>query len=689
MALDHPKRHLITAALPYANGPIHIGHLAGAFLPADVYVRYLKLKKEEVLFVCGSDEHGAAITLRAKKEGKSPQEIVDNYHNLNKKAFSDFGIDFDIFHRTSSKLHHETAQEFFKTLSDKGVFTEKSNEQYYDEKYKQFLADRYISGDCPKCNHEGAYGDQCENCGSALNPKELINPVSTLSNKPPVLKETKHWFLPMNEDEEWLKKWINEGELNGTKLHDPKTWRKQVIGQCKSWLDGGLQERAMTRDLDWGVKVPLKNAEGKVLYVWLDAPIGYISATKQWASENGANWEDYWKSEDTEMLHFIGKDNIVFHCLIFPILLKRHEGFNLPKNVPANEFLNLEGDKISTSRDWAVWLHEFMEQLPGKNDVLRYVLNSIAPESKDSEFTWDDFQARNNSELVAIYGNFVNRAVVLCHKYYDGIVPEQGDASKYQSVIDQLHDAVAEIDNCMQQLRIRDAQTACMKLARIGNKFLADTEPWKLIKTDPEEVKTILNLSLQIAANSGIAFSPFLPQSSENLAEMIGLKQFSWENLGSLDLIKSGEQLNAAKHLFEKIEDDLIEFQKERLKKISKMKEEEEELAFKKDISFEDFQKLDIRVGKILSAKKLEKSKKLIQFSVDLGKETRTILSGIAEHFEAEELIGKSVQVLCNLPPRKMMGIASEGMILSAEDQEGKLFLLEAVETCPPGSKVG
>lgn len=683
------KKTLITAALPYANGPIHIGHLAGAYLPSDIYNRFLKAKGEESLFICGSDEHGAAITLRAKKEGKSPQEIVDQYHELNEKAFKDFGIEFDIFHRTSDKLHHETAQEFFKVLNDKGVFTKKTSQQFYDEEFKQFLADRYITGTCPKCDFDGAYGDQCENCGSSLSPTELKSPKSTLSGKTPTLKETSHWYLPMNEDETWLKNWIENGELNGKIHHDAKLWRKHVVGQCKSWLDGGLQERAMTRDLDWGVKVPIKDAEGKVLYVWLDAPIGYISATKAWAANQGKNWKDYWMSDSTEMIHFIGKDNIVFHCIIFPIILKRHGELNLPTNVAANEFLNLEGKKISTSRNWAVWLHEYNERFPNMQDELRYTLTSIAPETKDSEFTWTDFQTRNNSELVSILGNFIHRAIVLTHKYYEGITPSMiSTDNKVSFVKEELKRIVEKLNLCMAKLQFRDAQTEAMALARLGNKFLADHEPWKLIKSDPESVKTIMNLSLQIAANIAIAFKPFLPSFSNKLSLMLNLNKLNWNNLGEIDLIKNEQLINPPQHLFSKIEDQTIEKEIELLKTPTTENKMPKLDDFKPNIPFEKFLELDIRIGTIVSVKSVPKSNKLLQLEINLGNEKRTILSGIAKYFEAEDLLNEQVQVLCNLPPRKMMGIESNGMVLMAEDQDGKLSLMQPNNKVLPGSKV-
>ena len=682
------KKHLITAALPYANGPIHIGHLAGAYLPADIYARFLRMKGEDVAFICGSDEHGAAITLRAKKEGTTPQAIVDKYHQLNAKAFSDFGIDFDIFHRTSSELHHKTAQEFFLELDKKRAFTKETREQFYDDEYNQFLADRYVTGTCPKCSSERAYGDQCENCGSSLNPTDLINPVSTLSGKTPVLKETSHWYLPMEHHERWLKEWIENGTLDGKPHHNPKEWRNQVIGQCKSWIDGGLHSRAMTRDLDWGVKVPTTDGEGKVLYVWLDAPIGYISATKEWAAQNNKDWKEYWQNEETNLVHFIGKDNIVFHCIIFPILLKTHEGYNLPVNVPANEFLNLEGDKISTSRDWAVWLHEFNEEFPGKQDVLRYVLCSIAPETKDSEFTWDDFQARNNSELVAIYGNFVNRATVLVNKYYEGTIPELSQ-NNYPEIAQQLKKSASTINEKLTKMQFRDAQNEAINIARLGNKFLAETEPWKLIKTDPEEVKNILHLSLQIAANCAIALAPFLPDSSAKLTAILGLGSLNWNDLGSTQIVAADQQLGKVEHLFQKIEDDIIVKQKEKLNSKTKPPAMETTLpVFKEDIVYDDFLKIDLRVGTILKAEAVPKSNKLLQFLVDLGSERRTILSGIAKHYSAEEMVGKQVQVIANLPPRKMMGVESQGMILMAENEDGKLSLMQPDQSITNGSSI-
>ncbi len=631
------KRTIVTSALPYANGPIHIGHLAGAYLPADIYVRYMRSTGKDVAFICGSDEHGAAITLRAKKENKEPKDIVDTYHELNKKAFEDFGISFDYFHRTSSELHHKTAQEFFLDLYEKGVFEEKESEQFYDEEYGQFLADRYVQGTCPKCGHDAAYGDQCEKCGSSLSPTDLINPVSTLSGKEPRLKKTKHWYLPMQKEEGWLREWLVNGKLNGKFHHDPAAWRKPVIGQCKSWIDGGLQSRAMTRDLDWGVKVPLESAEGKVLYVWLDAPIGYISATKEWAANNGKNWEDYWKSDESRLIHFIGKDNIVFHCIIFPILLKNQGEYILPENVPANEFLNLEGKKISTSRNWAVWLHEYMEdlrELKNKEDVFRYVLTSIAPETKDSEFTWGDFQTRNNSELVAIYGNFVNRILVLTQKYYDGILPEKADLGEYSDILASLKDHASNCDKNLNSFKFRDALQDAMSIARLGNKFLADSEPWKLIKTEPEKVKTIIHLGLQIAANCAIAFKPFLPDSSTQLASYLGINGDDWLSLGSSEILKAGDTIAKGELLFAKVEDELIQKQIDRLKgntEGNNTNSTKKELKMKDLIEFEDFLKLDLRLATVVKAEKVEKSNKLLRIRIDLGAEERTVLSGIAK----------------------------------------------------------
>ncbi|MBT4479379.1 MAG: methionine--tRNA ligase [Flavobacteriales bacterium] len=560
------KRFTVTSALLYANGPLHIGHIAGAYLPADIYVRYLKGKGHDVAFICGSDEHGAAITLQAKKEGISPQGIVDKYHTINKKAFSDFGIDFSIYHRTSDKLHHETSQDFFRTLEKKDVFTKKTSEQFYDEENKQFLADRYITGECPKCNAAGAYGDQCEKCGCTLSPNELINPTSTLSGTAPIKKETSHWYLPMQNHEKWLKDWIESGYLEGENHHDPKTWKSQVLGQCKSWIEGGLKARAMTRDLDWGVKVPVKDADGKVLYVWLDAPIGYISATKQWANDSGKNWEDYWENKDTELIHFIGKDNIVFHCIIFPIILKAHGGYILPSNVPANSFLNLEGEKLSTSRNWAIWLHEYLEDFKGQEDSLRYVLCATAPESKDTDFTWKDFQARNNNELVAIFGNFINRVIVLTNKYWDGVVPPQNDLEDYdKEVLEKLKEFPEKIGSSIEKFRFREALQELIGLARLGNKYLADTEPWKLKKTNEKRTETIIHISLQIAASLSILSHPFLPFSSKKLKDMLNLNDVNWDDAKNYNL-SIGKQINKAELLFSKIEDETIEKQIKKLK---------------------------------------------------------------------------------------------------------------------------
>ncbi len=677
------KRHTITAALPYTNGPVHIGHLAGVYVPADIYARYLKGKGEDVLFVCGSDEHGVAITLRAKKEGVTPKEIVDKYHFLIKDSFEKFGIDFDIYSRTSSEEHHKTSSEFFKNLYHKGVFEEKTSEQYYDAESKMFLADRYIIGTCPTCGNDSAYGDQCEKCGSSLSPSELIDPRSALSGNKPELKQTKHWFLPMQDYEAWLKEWI---------LEDHKEWKPNVYGQCKSWLDNGLNSRAMTRDLDWGVPVPVEGAEGKVLYVWFDAPIGYISATKEWAKANNKDWEPYWKDEETRLLHFIGKDNIVFHCIIFPTILKADGNYVLPDNVPANEFLNLEGNKISTSKNWAVWLHEFLEELPGKEDVLRYTLCANAPETKDNDFTWKDFQARNNNELVAILGNFINRAVVLTNKYYDGVVPERGQLFDIDNdLIEKLKLAPEKVSKALDNFKFRDGLIEFMDLARVGNKYLADTEPWKLNKENPERVKTIMNIALQIAANISILGEPFLPKSMTKLLSILGLEKLQWNQAGSIDLIVAGHTVNKAELLFEKIEDDVVTKQVEKLestKKQNKMENETSIAPLKEEITFDDFMKMDMRVGKVLDAVKVPKSKKLLKLTIDTGVDKRTVLSGIAEHFSPEDMVGKQVTVLANLAPRKMMGEVSEGMVLMAEDAEGNLKLMQPSDVVNPGSTI-
>jgi methionyl-tRNA synthetase len=663
------NRTTVTSALPYANGPVHIGHLAGVYVPADIYTRYLRLKGEEVLFVGGSDEHGVPITIKAKKEGVTPQDIVDRYHSIIKKSFADFGISFDVYSRTTSPTHRELASEIFKTINDKGGFVIQSTEQYYDESAQQFLADRYITGKCPHCGNENAYGDQCEACGTSLSPTDLINPKSAISGSIPVMRETKHWYLPLDQHEAWLRQWI---------LEEHKEWKPNVYGQCKSWLDMGLQPRAVSRDLDWGIPVPVEGAEGKVLYVWFDAPIGYISNTKELLPDS---WEKWWKQDDTRLLHFIGKDNIVFHCIVFPAMLKAEGSYILPENVPANEFLNLEGDKISTSRNWAVWLHEYLEEFPGKQDVLRYVLTANAPETKDNDFTWKDFQARNNSELVAIYGNFINRALVLTQKYFDGVVPALGELTDYdKQTLDEFKHVKADVERLLDNFRFRDAQKEAMNLARIGNKYLADTEPWKLAKTDMERVATILHLSLQIAANLAIAFEPFLPFSSEKLRSMLGLKTFDWKELGSTRLLKAGEKLGTPELLFEKIEDAAIEAQVQKLLDTKKANETAAYKAnpVKENVSFDDFQRMDIRVGTVLDCQKVPKADKLLQFRIADGLEERTILSGIAAYYpNPEALIGTQVCFIANFEPRKLRGIMSEGMILSAEDADGRLVLIQ------------
>lgn len=681
--MSAPK-HLVTAALPYANGPLHIGHIAGVYLPADIYTRFLRLKNEDVAFICGSDEHGAAITLRAKKEGITPKDIVDKYHGINQKAFADFNVNFDIYHRTSAPEHHTTAQEFFLKLLENGSFDVQTSEQYYDEDAQQFLADRYITGECPKCHKAGAYGDQCESCGSALSPDDLINPTSTLSGKVPVKRETSHWYLPMGKHEEWLREWVEKGVFEGKQQHDPKTWRNQVVGQCKSWIDGGLHSRAMTRDLDWGVKVPVEGADDKVLYVWLDAPIGYITATKEWAKDKNKNWEDYWKNDSTEITHFIAKDNIVFHCIIFPILLKEHGGYNLPVNVPSNEFLNLEGKKISTSRNWAVWLHEYIEDYPERIDDLRYVLCSIAPESKDSEFTWKDYQARVNGELVAIYGNFVNRAMVLCHKYYDGKVPANSpNLPEADAALKEALEMPALIEKSIRAHKYREALQHAMQVARIGNKFLADTEPWKLWKTEPEKVQPIIYTSLQICKLLSQVFQTFLPNSSATMAEMLNI-ELTWEE--TFTHLEEGKQLNKAALLFRPFEDEDVAKQVEKLK--VSMESNAPAAEVKANVDFSQFEAMDLRVGTILTAEKVKKSNKLLQFTVDLGSEKRTILSGIAKHYSAEECIGKQVTVMANLAPRKIMGVESQGMILLAENVDGSLAFMQPDKKRDAGSVI-
>ena len=681
------KRTTVTSALPYANGPVHIGHLAGVYVPADIYVRYLRLKGEEVLFVGGSDEHGVPVTQRARKEGITPQDVVDRYHNIIKDSFKEFGISFDVYSRTTSDVHHKFASDFFRKLYDEGKLVEQSTKQFYDEKTEKFLTDRDVVGECPYC-HKQAYGNQCEEgCGRALEPTELINPRSKETGETPILKETKNWYLPLNEYQQWLKEWILEGH---------KEWRPNVYGQCKSWLDMDLQPRAMTRDLDWGIPVPVEGADGKVLYVWFDAPIGYISNTKELCDnepEKWGSWEKWWQDDDTRLLHFIGKDNIVFHCIIFPVMMKAHGKYVMPDNVPSNEFLNLEDDKISTSRNWAVWLHEYLVDFPGKQDVLRYVLTANAPETKDNNFTWKDFQARNNNELVAVYGNFVNRALVLTHKYFDGKVPACGELNDYdKATIAEFMDVKAEVEKLLDGFKFREAQKEAMNLARIGNKYLADTEPWKLAKTDMERVGTILNLSLQLAANLAIAFEPFLPFSSEKLRGMLGMETFEWEQLGRTDLLTAGHQLGKAELLFEKIEDSAIDAQMQRLEDIKKANEAANYKAepVKPLVSFEDWEKLDIRVGTVLECERVPKMKKLLKFKIADGLGDRTIVSGIAEHYAPEELVGKQVLFIANFAPRQFKnGLVSEGMILSAVDHDGSLAVTSLLREVKPGSQVG
>ena len=682
------KRTTVTAALPYANGGVHIGHLAGVYVPADIYVRYLRLKKKEVVFIGGSDEHGVPVTIRAKKEGITVQEVVDRYHNLIKKSFEDFGISFDVYSRTTSDIHNKFASDFFRTLYDKGVLEEKVEKQFCDEVTGEFLTDRNIVGTCPRCGAEGAYGDQCEKCGATLSPEELINP--TNKNNPGhglVKKPTKNWYLPLGKYQDWLKQWILEGH---------KEWRSNVYGQCKSWLDMDLQPRAMTRDLDWGIPVPVEGAEGKVLYVWFDAPIGYISNTKELCDahpEKWGTWQKWWQDPETRLVHFIGKDNIVFHCIIFPTMLKAHGDYILPDNVPANEFLNLEDDKISTSRNWAVWLHEYLVDLPGKQDVLRYVLTANAPETKDNNFTWKDFQERNNSELVAIYGNFVNRALQLTQKYWNGVVPACGELQEVdQKAIAEFKDVKEKVEQYLDVFKFREAQKEAMNLARIGNRYITECEPWKVWKTDPKRVETILNISLQLVANLAIAFEPFLPFSSEKLRKMINMPNFEWTQLGSTDLLKAGDQLGEPELLFEKIEDEVVEAQ---LKKLADTKKANEEASYqaapiKPEVSFDDFEKLDIRVGHIINCEKVKKSKKLLKFAIDDGSGVeRTILSGIAAYYEPEQLIGKDVLFVANFAPRKMMGIESQGMILSAVNFDGNLTVTSLLGKVKPGSQVG
>ncbi len=673
------KRYLVTSALPYANGPVHIGHLAGVYIPSDIYVRYLRLRGRDVIWVCGSDEHGVPITIKARREGISPQDVVDKYNKIIKDSFEGLGISFDIYSRTTSPTHARTASDFFLELYRKGAFTEQTSMQYYDEEAGIFLADRYITGTCPKCGAEGAYGDQCEKCGSTLNATDLINPRSTVSGSQPVLRETKHWYLPLDRHEGFLRHWI---------LDEHKEWKTNVYGQCKSWLDGGLQPRAVSRDLDWGIPVPVEGAEGKVLYVWFDAPIGYISATKDLTPD----WEKYWKDEDTKMVHFIGKDNIVFHCIVFPAMLKAHGGYILPDNVPANEFLNLEGEKISTSRNWAVWLNEYLEDMPGKQDVLRYVLTANAPETKDNDFTWKEFQARNNNELVAVLGNFVNRALVLTGKYFDGIVPQAGELTDYdRETLAELPRIRESLENNIEHYRFREALKDAMNFARLGNKYLADTEPWKVIKSDRERVATILNIALQITANTAVAIEPFMPFTAEKMRPMLGIDRIGWDMLGRADIIAAGHRTGTPELLFDKIEDDVIERQLQKLEaaKAANAAANATVEPQKETISFEDFQKMDIRISRIVAAEKVAKTKKLLKLTVDTGIDTRTIVSGIAEHYSPEKLIGRQVPVLVNLAPRPLKGIESSGMILMGEDPTGKLVLLGPAEETVPGTTVG
>ena len=679
------KRTLVTAALPYANGPVHIGHLAGVYVPADIYVRYKRLQGENVLFVGGSDEHGVPVTIRARKEGCSVQDIVDRYHNLIKTSFERFGISFDVYSRTTSKIHHQFASDFFKYLNDHGKFIQQESEQFYDEATQEFLTDRNIKGECPVCHAADANGDQCEKCGSTLSPDELINPVNAINGNPLVKRKTTHWYLPLNEYQPWLEEWI---------LKEHKEWRPNVYGQCKSWLDADLRPRAVTRDLNWGIPVPVEGAEGKVLYVWFDAPIGYISNTKELcdAHPEYGNWETWWKDDSTRLIHFIGKDNIVFHCIVFPTMLKAHGGYILPDNVPSNEFLNLEGEKISTSRNWAIWLNEYLDEFPGKQDVLRYVLTANAPETKDNDFTWRDYQACNNNELVAIFGNFVNRAVVLTHKYFDGVIPAAGELTDYdRATIAELKGVKETLSNHIEQFHFREALKDAMNLARIGNKYLADTEPWKLAKTDMKRVETIMNVSLQICANLAIAFEPFLPFTAEKLRAMLGMAEVDWNKLGQLDILADGAKIEKPVLLFEKIEDSVIQAQ---LDKLARIKQENIIANFKpepmaKECTFDDFMKLDIRVGKVLECSKVKKADKLLQFKIDDGMGGRTIVSGIAKFYEPADLIGKEVCFIANFPPRKLKGIESQGMILSAEDADGRLVVIGPQGEVKPGVKVG
>ena len=679
------KRTTVTAALPYANGPVHIGHLAGVYVPSDIYVRYLRLKGRDVIFVGGSDEHGVPVTIRARKEGISVQEVVDRYHNLINESFQRFGISFDVYSRTTSQTHRETASDFFRHLYDQGKFIEQVTEQFYDEQTGHFLTDRNIRGECPRCHAPEAYGDQCERCGATLSPEELINPYNAETGNPLVKRATKHWYLPLDKDEDWLRQWI---------LNEHTEWRPNVYGQCKSWLDGGLHPRAVTRDLDWGIPVPLPDADGKVLYVWFDAPIGYISNTKELcqARPELGSWETWWKDSDTRLIHFIGKDNIVFHCIVFPAMLRAHGGYILPDNVPANEFLNLEGNKISTSKNYAVWLHEYLEELPNRQDELRYVLTANAPETKDNDFTWADYQARCNNELVAVYGNFVNRALQLTQKYYGGQVPPCGPHTDYdRATLAEIVDVKARLEGLLEAFKFRDAQKEAMNLARIGNKYIADSEPWKLIKTDPERVKTIINISLQLTANLAIAFEPFLPFSSKRLRDMLALDEFSWDWLGRIDIIPTGKQLPVPALLFSKIEDDVIAAQIQKLQDTIKANEAAAYQAepVKPTVSFEDFQKLDIRVGTVLACERVPKMKKLLKFRIADGLQDRTIISGISQWYEPEQLVGRQVLFIANLAPREFKnGLVSEGMILSAENYDGNIALTTTVSEVAPGSKI-
>lgn len=688
--MSEPKRYLVTSALPYANGPLHIGHIAGAYLSADIYVRYLRACNKDVAFICGSDEHGAAITLRAKKEGKTPLEIVNYYHELMKKSFDDFGISFDEYHRTSSAEHHKMSQDIFLNLEKKGSFEIETSEQYYDEEAKQFLADRYIVGTCPNCSSDRAYGDQCENCGRTLSPLDLINPHSTLSGSKPVLRETSHWYLPMAHHEDWIRHYIKEGKLDNVQHHDPKEWKAHVVGQCMSWVDGGLQSRAMTRDLEWGVPVPVSGADGKVLYVWLDAPIGYITNTKVWAEKNGRNWEDYWKSSDSRLIHFIGKDNIVFHCIIFPIILKAHGDFILPHNVPANEFMNLEGDKISTSRNWAVWLHEYLEELPGRQDEMRYVLCSIMPEQKDSEFTWIDFKDRVNNELADILGNFVNRVFVLTHKFYSGIVPESsGEQMPAELQAGKTaFDSYVAVGKKIEDFRFREALAEAMNIARAGNKLLTETEPWKLIKSDPAAAARIMKICINFVADAAFSLRPFLPFTSEKIRQALNIEWCSWHELGKVELIAPGHVIGQLPILFEKITDDIVAAQVSKLALSKAALHQTTSKPMKPNIDFETFQKMDIRLVKILEAEAVPKTKKLLKLKVDTGVDQRTVISGIAEHYNPEDIVGKTVLFLANLEPRDIKGIKSEGMILMAENATGILSVLSPEKEMNAGDEV-